>query len=106
MAIRVEGVKPLIIAIDGQPAEAFEPLRNVFPMGPGARFDLLFDMPRDATPVRFILVGGAAAPVAGETDRPLIVFAATGDPLAQRPPLAGLAANPLLPPETNLARAK
>ena len=106
MAIRVEGVKPLIIAIDGQPAEAFEPLRNVFPMGPGARFDMLFDMPRDATPARFILVGGAAAPIAGETDRPLIVFTATGDPLAQRPPLAGLAANPLLPTEISLQRAK
>ena len=46
MVIGVEGVKPLIIALDGQPCEAFEPLRNAFPICPGARFDMLFDMPR------------------------------------------------------------
>jgi FtsP/CotA-like multicopper oxidase with cupredoxin domain len=106
MIIGVEGVKPLIIALDGQPAEAFEPLRNAFPMGPGARFDLMFDMPRDATPVRFILRGGAAAAIAGETDRPLIDLATSGDPVAQRPPFAGLEANPLLPTEISLQRAK
>ena len=106
MVIGVEGAKPLIIALDGQPAEAFEPLRNAFPIGPGARFDMLFDMPRDGASVRFILLGGAAAAIAGEADRPLIVFAATGDPLAQRPPLAGLGANPLLPAEIDLQRAK
>ena len=106
MAIGVEGVKPLIIALDGQPAEPFQPLRNVFPMGPQARFDMLFDMPRDGTPVRFILIGGAGAPIPGEADRPLITFAATGDPLAQRPPLAGLPANPSLPVEIDLQRAK
>jgi FtsP/CotA-like multicopper oxidase with cupredoxin domain len=106
MAIGVEGVKPLIIALDGQPAEPFQPLHNVFPMGPQARFDMMFDMPRDGAPVRFILIGGAAAPIPGEPDRPLIAFAATGDPLAQRPPLAGLPANPLLPTEIDLQRAK
>jgi FtsP/CotA-like multicopper oxidase with cupredoxin domain len=105
MAIGVMGVKPLIIALDGQPAEPFEPLHNVFPMGPGARFDMLFDMPRDGAPVRFVLLGGAAAAIPGEADRALIAFAATGDPLAQRPPLAGLPANPALPAEINLQRA-
>jgi FtsP/CotA-like multicopper oxidase with cupredoxin domain len=106
MIIRVEGVKPLIIALDGQPAEAFEPLRNSFPVGPGARFDMMFDMPRDGTSVRFVLLGGAAAAIAGETDRPLIAFAATGEAVAQRPPLAGLDANPSLPVEIDLQRAK
>jgi FtsP/CotA-like multicopper oxidase with cupredoxin domain len=106
MAIGVEGVKPLIVALDGQPAEPFQPLHNVFPMGPQARFDMMFDMPRDGAPVRFILIGGAAAAIPGEPDRPLIAFAATGDPLAQRPPLAGLPANPLLPAEIELQRAR
>ncbi|HEY4924201.1 MAG TPA: multicopper oxidase family protein [Roseiarcus sp.] len=106
MAIGVEGVKPLIIALDGQPAEPFQPLHNVFPMGPQARFDMMFDMPRDGAPVRFILFGGAAAAIPGEADRPLIAFAATGDPLAQRPPLTGLPANPSLPVEIDLQRAK
>ena len=31
---RVEGAKTLIVAVDGQPGEPFEPLRNQFPMGP------------------------------------------------------------------------
>jgi FtsP/CotA-like multicopper oxidase with cupredoxin domain len=106
MLIGVEGAKPLIIALDGQPCEAFEPLRNAFPIGPGARFDMLFDMPREGALVRFILRGGPAAAMSGEADRPLIVFAATGDRAAQRPPLAGLEANPLLPAEIDLQRAK
>jgi FtsP/CotA-like multicopper oxidase with cupredoxin domain len=106
MLIGVEGVKPLIIALDGQPAEAFSPLRNAFPMGPGARFDMLFDMPRDGAPVRFNLLGGAAAAIAGEADRAAIVFSARGDAAAQRPPLAGLDPNPLLPVEIELQRAK
>ena len=106
MTIGVEGAKPLIIALDGQPCEAFAPLRNAFPIGPGARFDMMFDMPRAGAPVRFVLLGGPAAPIAGETDRPLIVLAAAGDPVAPRPPLAGLEANPLLPREIDLERAK
>jgi FtsP/CotA-like multicopper oxidase with cupredoxin domain len=106
MAIRVEGTKPLIVALDGQPAEAFEPLRNTFPMGPGARFDMLFDMARDASPARFLLLGGEAAAIEGEADRPLIVFTAAGAPLPKRPPPAGLPANPLLPTQIDLARAK
>jgi FtsP/CotA-like multicopper oxidase with cupredoxin domain len=106
MVIGVEGVKPLIIALDGQPAEAFEPLRNSFPIGPGARFDMMFDMPRDGTPARFVLLGGPAAAIDGEADRPAIVFVASGEPVAQRPPLAGLEANPALPTEIDLQRAK
>ncbi|MGA2045959.1 MAG: multicopper oxidase family protein [Roseiarcus sp.] len=99
MLIRVEGARPLIVALDGQPAEAFEPLRNAFPMGPGARFDMMFDMPRDGAAVRFLLSGGAG-------DQPLLVFAAAGDALAPRPPLAGLPDNPLLPAEIDLQRAR
>jgi FtsP/CotA-like multicopper oxidase with cupredoxin domain len=106
MLIRVEGARPLIIALDGQPAEAFSPLRNSFPMGPGARFDMMFDMPRDGASVQFILLGGAAAGIAGESDRAVIVFVAHGDAVAQRPPLAGLEANRLLPVEIELQRAK
>jgi FtsP/CotA-like multicopper oxidase with cupredoxin domain len=105
MIIAVEGVKPTIIAIDGQPSEPFEPLRNVMPVGPGARFELMFDMPKDGAAVRFILRGGDAAPLANEPDRPLVVFTAKGAPEASRSPLAGLAANPLLPAEIDLARA-
>jgi len=106
MSIGVAGVKPLIVAVDGQPSEPFEPLRNVFPMGPGARFELMFDMPREAgAAVGFILRGGEAAAVPGEADRPVVVFEAEGEVLAARPAIAGLPANPLLPAEIDLARA-
>jgi FtsP/CotA-like multicopper oxidase with cupredoxin domain len=105
MVIGVEGAKPLIVALDGQPCEAFQPLHGVFPIGPGARFDMMFDMPREGTRVRFKLLGGAAAAIAGETDRPLIEFTTEGDPVSERPPLVGLPANPALPAEIDLQRA-
>src|SRR5208337_1663485 len=45
--VGIDGAKTRIVAVDGQPSEPFEPLRNQFPMGPGARFELIFDMPRE-----------------------------------------------------------
>ncbi len=106
MSIGVAGVKPLIVAVDGQPSEPFEPLRNVFPMGPGARFELMFDMPREAgAAVRFVLRGGDAAAAPGEVDRPMVVFEARGEALLARSAIAGLPANPLLPKEIDLERA-
>lgn len=101
MAIAIEGVKPQIIAIDGQPCELFAPLQNWFPMGPGARFELMFDMPREAGAVRFILKGA----LPGEADRAVIVLKGEGDAAPQRPAFEGLPANPHLPGEIDLARA-
>jgi hypothetical protein len=46
--VAISGAKTLIVAVDGQPSEPFEPLNNQFPMGPGARFELMFAMPRSA----------------------------------------------------------
>jgi FtsP/CotA-like multicopper oxidase with cupredoxin domain len=106
MIVAVEGVKPTIVAIDGQPSEPFEPLRNLMPIGPGARFELVFDMPAEEdAAVRFILRGGAAAPLADEPDRPIVVFKAAGTLAAARPAFPGFGANPLLPKEIDLARA-
>ncbi len=87
-AIAIEGAKTVIVAVDGQPSEPFEPLNNQFPMGPGARFELMFDLPREGGGgVRLALRGGD-----GEADRPFIVIAAEGEPgqRARRPapPLA------------------
>jgi FtsP/CotA-like multicopper oxidase with cupredoxin domain len=106
MIVAVEGLKPMIVAIDGQPSEPFEPLRNLMPIGPGARFELIFDMPAEAdATVRFILRGGAAAPLPDEPDRPLVIFKAVGAPAAARPVFPGFSPNPLLPKEIDLARA-
>jgi FtsP/CotA-like multicopper oxidase with cupredoxin domain len=106
MSIAILGAKPLIVAVDGQPSEPFEPLRNLLPVGPGARFELMFDMPREAgAAVGFTLRGGEAGGAAGEDDRPVVRFEAKGDPVAARPALAGLPGNPLLPQEIDLERA-
>jgi FtsP/CotA-like multicopper oxidase with cupredoxin domain len=107
MAVAIEGVKSLIVAVDGQPSEAFEPLRGLVPMAPGARFELMFDMPREAgAEGRFTLRGGDLAALPGEPDRDLIVFTATGGSVAPRPPLAALPPNPRLPREIDLERAR
>ena len=56
--IGIDGAKTFIVAVDGQPSEPFEPLGNQFPMGPGARFELMVDLPRAAgASVRLALKG-------------------------------------------------
>ena len=63
--IAIEGAKTLIVAVDGQPGEPFEPLLNQFPMGPGARFELMFDLPRERErrrPLRFARRSGRGRP--------------------------------------------
>jgi FtsP/CotA-like multicopper oxidase with cupredoxin domain len=107
MTIAIDGARATIIAIDGQPSEPFEPLRNQFPMGPSARFELMFDMPREmGAVVRFIVKGGEASPLADEPDRVALALTAAGPSATARPPIAGLPPNPLLPREIDLARAQ
>jgi FtsP/CotA-like multicopper oxidase with cupredoxin domain len=100
MTIAVAGATPLIVAVDGQPSAPFAPLRNLFPVGPGARFEFVFDM-ADAA-VAFSLRDDAA----NDPDQPLVVFASSGPPQPARPEFQGLPANPLLPKEIDLARAR
>jgi len=100
MTIAVAGAAPLIVAVDGQPSAPFAPLRGVFPMGAGARFELVFDM-ADAA-VAFSLRDDAAS----DPDQPLVVFASAGAPKPERPAFQGLPANPLLPKEIDLAGAR
>ncbi|HKN29838.1 MAG TPA: multicopper oxidase family protein [Roseiarcus sp.] len=100
--VAIDGAKTLIVAVDGQPGEPFEPLRNQFPMGPGARFELIFDMPREAdAAVSFVLRGEN-----GAADQPFVVIAADGEPVAERTASARLTANPLLPAEIALEASK
>lgn len=100
--IAVAGTKTLIIAVDGQPSEPFAPLNNQFPMGPGARFELMFDMPRDAgSGVRLDLRGDA-----GEADRPFVAIESEGELIASRSEPLRLPVNPRLPAEIALESAK
>jgi FtsP/CotA-like multicopper oxidase with cupredoxin domain len=45
MVLSLAGAQPFVIAIDGQPCDAFEPIKRSIPVAPGARFELMFDMP-------------------------------------------------------------
>ncbi len=100
--VAVDGARTQIVAVDGQPSEPFEPLRNQFPMGPGARFELVFDMPREAgAAVRFALRWEAGVP-----DIPFVAIACEGDSVAPRSGAARLAPNPALPAEIALEAAR
>ena len=103
MIVAFSGARPKIIAIDGQPCDPFEPVRLTLPIAPGARFDLLMDMPADdKVPVKLVL----RDPVGGTSDRDLAIWTATGPTAKTRPPIASLPLNPLLPSEIKLGNAK
>ena len=100
MLIRFNAVTPLILAVDGQPCEAFEPVRQTIPLGPGARFDVMLDLPGEAgVEANVTLLGD------NEPDRVLLRFKTAGDGRTPLPPIASLAQNPLLPKEIKLQAA-
>lgn len=101
MIVGFEALRPQIIAIDGQPSEMFEPVRATIPLGPGARVDVLVDLPAEAgASGRIVLRNEGAA------DDPIAIFSVDGAPETGLPLLAPLPANPALPLEINLAQAK
>ncbi|MGH6842630.1 MAG: multicopper oxidase family protein, partial [Methylocella sp.] len=101
MVIAFKGVKPLILAIDGQPCEAFEPVRQTIPLGPGARFDVMLDLPGDAgADANMTLIGD------NEPDRVLLAFKTAGEKRLPLPPVASLPENPLLPSEIKLESSR
>jgi len=97
--LAIEGVQSYVVAVDGQPCAPFEPLRNVVPCPPGARFDLVFDMPRTAGEKVRALLSGAP----GED---ILAFTAEGAAVEARPPVASAAANQLLPEVIHLQKAR
>lgn len=102
MAIGFEGVKPYVVAIDGQPCDPFEPVRRTIPVAPGARFELVFDMPETAgAQARAILRG----PNGDDRDL-LIAVADGGGPVRRRGPVVAPPRNPALPPEIRLAESR
>jgi FtsP/CotA-like multicopper oxidase with cupredoxin domain len=101
MVLSVAGAQPFVIAIDGQPCEAFEPIRRSVPVAPGARFELMFDMPETEGAKASLTLRGQN----GE-DRDLLVAQAKGPKAAKRAPVASLPQNPALPPEIRLAGAR
>ncbi len=95
-----EGAHPMVQAIDGQPCEIFEPVRQTIPIGPGARFDITFDLPGEAGKIVRLMLRGDGAP-----DQPLLALKTEGDAIKPRPPIAALPANGALPTAIPLERA-
>ena len=97
VAASFSGARPFVVAIDGQPSDLFQPLNNMVPIGPGARFDVLLDLPRIAGAEFTVTLQGAAA--APSSPAPPVYLARTDGParsdLAQ--PIRPLTPNPALP---------
>lgn len=94
------GARPFVLAIDGQPCEPFEPVRNILPIAPGARFDLVVDLPgQEGAEAKILLKDGEAL-------RDLAAFKTAGAALPARGAPPTLPPNPDLPPEIRLGAAK
>jgi FtsP/CotA-like multicopper oxidase with cupredoxin domain len=99
-ALRFDDLRPYVAAVDGQPVDAFEPLRSTLPFAPGNRYDLVLDMPSGSGGAgRIMALIGAGAP---------LVSLVTDGETSRRPPagaVAGLSPNKLLPPQIRLQNA-
>lgn len=100
MRLRFDGMRPYVIAVDGQPTDSFEPLRAALPFAPGTRYDLLIDVPAETG-----AVGSVVAQLGGGL--PLVMLTTT-DRSVTRPPLptiGPIGENRLLPAAVRLQDA-
>lgn len=97
--IRFDGIQAYVVSVDGQPTEAFEPLRSSLPFSPGNRYEVILDMPNGGP-------DGALIAELGK-DIPLIIFkTAEYDPSwLTAPILPKDSGNPLLPKKIRLQDA-
>ena len=101
MFVGFDGLRPTVLAIDSAPCEAFAPLQNMLPIGPGARFDVMVDLPAAAGREARLVLHATEGP-----DQPLLVFKTEGEPRRDMPPIASLPPNPLLPLAINLKASR
>ena len=94
VAIACNGADPYVVAIDGQPSELFKPLAGSVPVGPGARFDLMLDLPRSAGAEVGIMVRDSAP---GRQPESALIIRTDGEVAPEHPPIRPLPPNPLLP---------
>ncbi len=101
MILTFDGVQPFVVAIDSQPCEAFEPVRRSIPVAPGARFELICDMPpTEGAKARVVMRG------ANGVESDLLVATARGAKAERRGLIYSLPQNPALPREIKLNNAK
>ena len=103
MSVTLEGARTIVTAIDGQPCGMFEPDRQTVPLAPAQRYDLFFDLPREAgqkIALHIRILGQDA-------DKPvtIAVLQTVGEALNAREAFTGLPPNPLLPEQIALQRA-
>jgi FtsP/CotA-like multicopper oxidase with cupredoxin domain len=91
--------KATVIGIDGQPCEAFDPLRRQVIVAPGSRYDMVLDMPEAAG-------GEVTIAVALGDGIPVMRLVADGDPAAAKKPVPDLPRNPGLPEAILLQSAR
>lgn len=101
----VEGAAVKVIAIDGQPCDPFAPVRQMVPIGPGARFELLLDLPGAEGEAKLVLRGAAPPDAAPVPDVVAAAIRIQGAPRPIRPDFSGLGLNAALPPEVRLQNA-
>ena len=96
VAVTFAGAQPFVIAIDGQPSELFRPLNDTLPVGPGARFDIMVDLGRQAGAEFKLILQGSNGPVSA-SNRPVYLARSDGAAAAERPPIRSLTPNASLP---------
>ncbi|WP_374546347.1 multicopper oxidase family protein [Rhodoblastus sp.] len=102
MDLSFQGGDLKVIALDGQFCDPFEPARRALPLGPGARCDLLLDLPPiEGQSCKLILRGETELP-----DVTLLEFQTKGAAKPPAPPILPPPQNPLLPAEIHLEKAK
>lgn len=100
LAMRFDNmVKATVIAIDGQPCEAFDPLKRLVIVAPGSRYEVILDCPTEAG--KTVTVGVQL----GE-GMPVLNLVTAGEPLPAKPPVRDLPSNPELPPGIRLQEAR
>ena len=99
MVLALDGARPLVMAIDGQPSDLFEPVRESVPAGPGARFEFMIDLPREP--------GAVFSMALREDGRSTVLFECRTDGVARDalPAIAALPRNPHLPLAIPLERS-
>ncbi len=107
-AIVFDNLRPLVVAVDGQSCDPFEPARRTLPMAPGARLEVIADLPPQtgATAALRLRGGGLRADPHGKPEHDLLIVETIGELRPALPPIAGLPPNPLLPTQIKLQNAK
>lgn len=102
MMVIVEGAAPIVIAIDGQPTQPFEPSRHLLPFAPGTRFDVMLDLPKGENETILFKLRQAGDDAQAVT---LMDVTTRGPARAAPAALIALEDNFLLPSDMPLARA-